>query len=88
MQWEGYFTFVEVFKKNPQPQFNNGKTSDNSKLRSILQSAWPIYFKIFHVETNEERLRNCQRREETQETWWLNKCDTKNENADRTGKDL
>lgn len=59
---------LQYSSKNPQPQFNNEKTSDNLKL-STLWSTWPIRSKIVNIMKNKERLRNCRRLKETWETW-------------------
>lgn len=47
-------------------------TSDQPKLRDILQNFWPVLFKSVRVTNDKERLRNRHRLEETKETWRLN----------------
>ena len=56
-----------TLSKKPEPRSNHENIPDNSKLRNILQNAWPglVKKKKVKVIANKERLRGYQRLEET-----------------------
>ena len=57
--------------QGPQLESNHEETSDKPKFNDILQNNWPLLFKNISVTKDRERVQNCFRLKETNETWQL-----------------
>ena len=71
-QWKGHSSLYLFFPKHYNPNLIIKKKSNKPMLRGILQNTQLVQLKILKIVKSKEKLRNCDRPDETKEMWhWI-----------------